>query len=140
MIQQDRDLDANAIAYCDRIWNIVRRVRGERKIRRKDFPPIAVCCSDGIDEAESYTHGPSGCVYHPLIKNALNTNLGPIGGRTRYEPTFRIGRCAEPNAANKLVKKSRGRINNLNVIRFSTPFRPFTKEERIYCENCEHTF
>lgn len=139
MIQQDRTLDPDALAYCERLWEIVGRVRQGKRLRRKDFPPIAVCCGDGHLIAESYTHGPTGCVYHDLVKNALTTNLGPIGAKSRY-CDFIIGRCAEPNAANKLVKRSRGTITDLSVVKFSTPFRPFTKEPQSYCPNCEHTF
>lgn len=140
MINYDASIDSDVLDYCDRVWAIVRRIRGERKLRRKDFPPIVVSCSDGIGTESSYTHGPEECVFHPLIENALTMNLGPIGGKSRYEPDFIIGRCAEPNAANKLIKRSKGRINNLNVIRFSAAKRPFTKETRPYCQNCEHTF
>lgn len=139
MIQQDISLDAYALLDCEKHWNIARRIRHEKKVRRRDLPPIVVCCTDGNIIAGSYTHGPTGCVYHDLVKNALITKLGPIGKKTNY-CDFIIGRCAEPNAANKLVKRSRGTITDLGGIRFSTPFRPFTKEPRSYCPNCEHTF
>lgn len=139
MIKLDTNLDTEVIAYCDRIWNIVRRVRHEKKIRRKDFPPIVVCCSDGNITTQSYTHGPSGCVFHPLVENALTSKLGAIGKKSRY-CDFVIGRCAEPNAANKLVKRSHGAIVTLDVIKFSTPYRPFTKEDKPFCPNCQHSF
>lgn len=140
MVNYDANIDLEVLNYCDRVWAVVRRIRGERKIRKRDFPPVVVSCSDGIGTESSYTHGPEECVYHPLIENALTSNLGPIGGHTQYEPSFRIGRCAEPNAANKLIKKSNGRITNLNQVRFSQALRPFTKEPRDYCQNCQHTF
>ena len=47
MVHYDINIDPEVFNYCDREWEVIRRIRGERKIRKRDFPPVVVSCSDG---------------------------------------------------------------------------------------------
>lgn len=40
MVKYDANIDPEVFNYCDRVWEVVRRIRGERIIRKRDFPPV----------------------------------------------------------------------------------------------------
>lgn len=103
-----------------------------------DYPSTVVACKSDLkkkiydDTSRGIPH-----VIAPLLKTAL-MSLGPIGGK-RPGCKNVIGHCAEPHAANNLLKDQRG-ILSLDQIYFGYAYRPRTGQVVPTCDNCRQTF
>lgn len=134
MPKQSFDPDQEVRNYCDHIMhaNIQVRKQNKQKAWYWDFPAVAVVCHDQHRMLKrcSYSHYPTNISWHPLLEVSLK-RLGRIG-------THLIGTCAEQHAANIYMKNVPE--NNIGNLYFSKAFRPRTKEQIAYCDNCKLIF
>lgn len=133
-----QDLERSVANYCGQVAN---NVISSRKCPRVcDYPATVVSCRMNNGNRKIY-HGKSGKprlgMYEPILENALN-QLGVVGQHAINGCPYPIGNCAEPHAANKLI-----RDNNharLNQVLFSSALRPRTQQVIPYCANCRAIF
>lgn len=105
------------------------------KFRIKKEFPAAVIGAKG-----SYTSyvEKSGRNNSDILFGKLRTKLLTIGNLYERKNGNILGCCAEVQAANKVLLKSR--YMNLNSIVFSNAIRPRTMQIIKRCQNCEITF
>ena len=138
------DLAATVDTWCEDIRKEVKRVREKTGINNGiyDYPAAAVVASDNLLTYSG--RGRSSAVYSsneyhnvPKLEKKLKS-LGRIG-KKRNGCKNTIGACAEPHAAQKVMKHF-GKQMSLNRVVFSTAYRPRTMEVVDYCKNCTDTF
>jgi len=121
---------------------LVTRVRKGLQ-REKDLPSVVVACAmnDDIWCKIGYSGKAEIGDYTYVLRRALG-ELGVIGGISEIEQSNKIGYCAEPNAANKVLRQKRHNGRNIGDLLFSKSYRPRTRHTyRIpYCNNCKHIF
>ena len=103
-----------------------------------DYPPAVVAC--GKNEHRTYTSTTKHVSpehIHDILFEELE-QLGSIGTFSPYANNSRVGYCAEPNAANQLLKFER--VNSLDDIHFGEAYRPRTGVVVPPCGNCRRTF
>ena len=111
-----------------------------RKPILKEYPPVVVACAQ---------NGPKpyiGITRHNVPRKNINRDLlerledrlGPYGESTEFAPRCYIGHCAEPQAANKLLRNEY--VNDLDDIFFGDAYRPRTGVVIPPCNNCRRTF
>lgn len=133
-----QDLERSVADYSSRIAN--RVISSRRSPRVRDYPAAVVTCrmNNGNRKIYSEKSGRSRPgMFEPVLENALN-QLGGVGQHSGNGCPNTIGSCAEPRAANRLIRN-----NNhvgLNQILFSTALRPRTGQVVPYCDNCRATF
>lgn len=138
------ELNKSVKLFCKRL---AKDVQKEFKRKRKnppkwDYPAMAsVCCWS--NRPETFYEGVTTYVNHNSYPNRLLRNkllrLGQIGRMNKAVCEYPIGHCAEPHAAQKLLKNEKG-CNNLGDIYFSVAMRPRTCEKFAPCYNCRKTF
>jgi len=138
--------------YCQDIRQRVvcgKIIKGRKIVRSgndNDYPAMAVTCKkSGDDEIEmNYSDvGKKGVLKQNkqsftrvLRKVLLKIQKGGIGKST-YLCKNNLGNCAEPRAANMVMKKTKCSIDQLE---FSVAMRPRTMTVHAYCKNCQKVF
>lgn len=132
-----QDLERSVDQYSGSVANNVIRCR--RSPRIWDYPAVVVSCKMNNGDNRIYngkSSKPTSGMYEPLLEIAL-TQLGGVGQQSRNGCPYTIGNCAEPHAANKLLKDN---CVGLEQILFSTALRPRTRQVIPYCANCRAVF
>lgn len=132
-----QDLDRSVNQYSGSVANKV--IRSRRSPRKWDYPAVVVSCkmNNGDNRiCNGKSSKPTSGMYEPLLEIAL-TRLGGVGQHSRNGYPYTIGNCAEPHAANKLLKDN---CAGLDQILFSTALRPRTRQVIPYCANCRAVF
>lgn len=121
-----------------------RRVRRMRlahpdvKHRITDYAAVVVAC--GYSRSGSTFSGcsasPVGHQYSEEIRERLEA-LAPIGEK-RSGCNNTVGACAEPHAADNVIKAFSG--CKMNELQFSDAYRPRTARRIKNCQNCKDTF
>ena len=119
----------------------VKRVRKSHplvKHKITDYAAMVVAC--GYERSYATFSGksesPINHTYSDPIRIRLES-LAPIGEK-RLECKNIIGACAEPHAADKVVKQFPG--CRMEELQFSSAYRPRTAKRKRYCKNCKDTF
>lgn len=131
------DLERSVDQYSGSVANDVIKRRRSPKIW--DYPAVVVSCKMNGGNNRIYNGNsskPTSGMYEPLLEIAL-TQLGGVGQHSRNGCPYTIGNCAEPHAANKLLKDN---CVGLDRILFSTALRPRTRQVIPYCANCRAVF
>lgn len=134
-----QDLDRSVDQYSGSVANNV--IRRRRSPRIWDYPAVVVSCKKNNGDNRIYngkSSKPTSGMYEPLLEIAL-TRLGGVGQHSRNGCPYIIGNCAEPHAANKLLKNTAAAVG-LEQILFSTALRPRTRQVIPYCANCRAVF
>ena len=134
-----QDLERSVDQYSGSVANKVIRSRRSPKIW--DYPAAVVSCKKNNGDNRIYSgrsSKPTSGMYEPLLEIAL-TRLGGVGQASRKGCPYTIGKCAEPHAANKVLKNT-GTAVGLDQILFSTALRPRTRQVIPYCANCRAVF
>lgn len=134
-----QDLERSVDQYSGSVANKVIRSRRSPKIW--DYPAAVVSCKKNNGDNRIYSgrsSKPTSGMYEPLLEIAL-TRLGRVGQESRNGCPYTIGNCAEPHAANKLLKNTAAAVG-LEQILFSTALRPRTRQVIPYCANCRAVF
>lgn len=135
MAKKPFDPDKEIRDYCDHIMfshTQVQRQNKQSKTWYWDYPTVASVCHDDacMVKRSSYSHYPSKDGWHPVLKAKLE-EIDEIGKSL-------VGNCAEQHAAN--IYMNQLAEDDLEQLYFSISRRPRTKEEKPYCNNCQHTF
>lgn len=105
----------------------------------RDYPSVVAVCAKM--EYRTYT-GETMDIdrkkINRMLLGELEWKLGPIGTKTCYADNSYVGYCAEPNAANKLLKREG--VNSLDDIYFGKAYRPRTGVVIPPCGNCQRIF
>ena len=134
-----QDLERSVDQYSGSVANKVIRSRRSPKIW--DYPAAVVSCKKNNGDNRIYSgrsSKPTSGMYEPLLEIAL-TRLGGVVQESRNGCPYTIGNCAEPHAANKLLKNTAAAVG-LEQILFSTALRPRTRQVIPYCANCRAVF
>ena len=117
---------------------VVSRTSG-RIPRIKDYPAAVASCSviGHNVHKEDYSRSCINYQYHQPVLGALR-DLGKIGGHSPFCHNL-IGNCAEPHAANQLLKELHF-IPSIESFVFGDTIRPRTMQVLPYCNNCKQTF
>lgn len=114
-----------------------RLANPNKKHTPQDYPAVIVACKC-LWKSDIYfgeSRSPVNYKYEERIKNRLEL-LGNICSKRKECPNI-IGSCAEPHAADKVVKV----LNcDLDKLKFSNAYRPRTTKVIRYCLNCKQTF
>lgn len=138
-------LNRAAENYCYKLVSdnvLQRRKRYNPKNKKVEeiwyYPAIAVacCCKKGSLIITDHSRGVREKHLEPPLVLELQ-KLGNIGEPSKIGEKYIIGHCAEPHAANGLIKKTKCSIAD---IYFSLAIRPRTHEIKNYCANCIATF
>ena len=132
-----QDLERSVDQYSGSVANNVIRCR--RSPRIWDYPAVVVSCKMNGGNNRIYngkSSKPIPGMYEPQLEIAL-TRLGGVGQHSGNGCPYTIGNCAEPHAANKLLKDTHV---ELDQILFSTALRPRTRQVIPYCANCRAVF
>ena len=134
-------LDHCISAAIQEIKRQVKRIRQSHpnvKHRIQDYPAMVVACGYKRSGAVFWgqSASPVNLQYEQPIKKRLEA-LAPIGEKRKGCDNV-IGACAEPHAANQVVKTFPG--CNMKELQFSSAFRPRTAQRKKYCKNCKETF
>lgn len=119
---------------------VVRRFHGHARIN--DFPAALVACgckTQGryLVEVES-SRSTANYTYVGRLSRKL-LKLGSIGQKSILPTCYnRIGWCAEPHAANEVLKRIPSAA--IDELQFSNAIRPRTMCTIDYCDNCKSTF
>ena len=104
-----------------------------------DYPAVVVSCKMNGGNNRIYngdSSKPISGMYEPQLEIAL-ARLGGVGHHSRNGCPYTIGNCAEPHAANRLLRDTHA---ELEQILFSTARRPRTRQLIPYCANCRAIF
>lgn len=121
-----------------------KRVHDERKSHPTkkhdihDYASIVVACGYSRS-GKTFSGASASPLYHKYaeeIRRRLE-KLGKIGAK-RPGCENVIGACAEPHAADMVVKNFPG--CKMNELQFSAAYRPRTGQRKKYCINCKDTF
>lgn len=122
-----QDLERSVDQYSGSVANNV--IRRRRSPRIWDYPAVVVSCKMNNGDkriCNGKSSKPTSGMYEPLLEIAL-TRLGGVGQHSRNGCPYTIGNCAEPHAANKLLKNTAAAVG-LEQILFSTALRPRTRQ------------
>ena len=116
----------------------MRQSHPDCKHRITDYAAVVVAC--GYERSESSFSGcsasPIGLNYSNIIRTRLEA-LAPIGEKRAICKNI-VGACAEPHAADKVVKAFPG--CRMDELQFSDAYRPRTARRIRNCQNCKDTF
>lgn len=116
----------------------MRQAHPELKHRITDYAAATIAC--GYERSGStfkaYSASPIGHKYDEKLKRRLEA-LAPIGEK-RHGCKNTVGACAEPHAADKVLKAFPG--CNMDELQFSDAYRPRTARRLSNCQNCKDTF
>ena len=139
-------IEADVLKYCEDNVNEVKDCSNKQKKKIWDRFSVVVSCSNG--QAIKHSHSQKNSSFEKHLEMKLSS-IGTIGEK-RYTrcgllicPNI-IGSCAEPNAANLLLKATGSTM--IDDIVFSNAYRPRCvlkgKTNAIIppCQNCKDTF
>ncbi len=147
------ELNRACLIYCGEIVRRNIRVYRQQYIHLKgnvlklakgkwDYPAVACVTSNkaGKGRSKNYSRDVRDSSYNPALtdhlKRVLNVRkLGESSPITKIKN--KVGRCAEPHAANGTMNKTHCTIDDLM---FSLSIRPRTKQIIEYCANCKLSF
>ena len=132
-----QDLERSVEQYGVSVVN--KAILSRQKTKQRDLPSVVVSCKMNGGNNRIYNGESSKPIlgmYEPQLEIAL-TRLGGVGQHSRNGCPYTIGNCAEPHAANKLLKDN---CVGLDQILFSTALRPRTRQVIPYCANCRAVF
>lgn len=132
-------LNRAAIIKAGTIRNkVTTRAKGKNP-RLKDYPAAVVSCSiiGSSNHKEDYSRPCQNYSYKEPILGALS-KVGQIGAKSSFCHNY-IGNCAEPHAANLLLKGLRKTPSIVDFV-FGDTIRPRTMQVLPYCKNCKKTF
>lgn len=116
----------------------MRQAHPNVKHKITDYAAIVVAC--GYERSGAVFSGksesPVSHKYEDKLRARLET-LAPIGEKRQGCKNV-VGACAEPHAADKVLKEFPG--CKMTELQFSRPFRPRTASRKNYCRNCRDTF
>ena len=117
---------------------VIARTSG-RTPRIKDYPAAISSCSIIGSTAHKEDYSRSCQNYH--FEEPINSALSKLGNIGCIDSSCKnpIGHCAEPHAANKLLRTLRRKPPIRNFV-FSDTIRPRTMQALSYCNNCKRTF
>ena len=131
------ELNRSVYIYCGEIIN--RMFKSKKKKTYWNYPAMAsVCCLKGSKKYRGFSQRAYDNSYPQSILRTQLLKLGKIGERVGTKG-FRLGSCAEPHAAKKLLKNE-SQCNDLKDIYFSVAMRPRTRQIFSPCENCKKVF
>lgn len=114
----------------------------KKKINYREYPACVVACYSkvGNHHIECAKSGAkdNNPYSSPVLIKAL-TGLGGIGKYNNFCKN-KIGSCAEPHAAEKVLLRLRNKQTNLSTLYFSKTIRPRTNKIKSYCSNCKAIF
>ena len=115
-----------------------RQAHPQVKHRINDYPAIVLACGyrRGNEVFWDQSKSPVNHIYEDRLRERLEA-LAPIGTK-RPQCNNTIGACAEPHAAD-MVLKNAPRCN-LDELQFSKAYRPRTAKRKKSCRNCKDTF
>lgn len=118
---------------------VIKRHHGKTP-KYKDYPATVVSCSSKGSSIHKVEHSRS-CQNYKFDSRILDVlkTIGNVDGKSNIKDCDnRVGHCAEPHAANEMIKTSA----KLKVadLEFGFAVRPRTKEIIPYCGNCKATF
>ncbi len=119
----------------------VRRSRSHnprRPHRITDYSAVVVACGyeRGSKIYDGFSKSPVGYDYVPRLRDRLNA-LAPIGEK-RLGCENIVGACAEPHAANAVLREYHG--CRMSELQFSDAYRPRTARRKRNCDNCKDVF
>lgn len=122
---------------CERVKRL-RRAHPEKKYRITDYAAAVVACgyTNSNNVFIGFSASPVGIHFEKTILERLE-KLGTIGKKSNCCSNI-IGACAEPHAANEVLRHFSG--CNMNKLQFSEAYRPRTGGRVNYCKNCKATF
>lgn len=128
-----------ADAIAKDLWLYCYQTRN-RKPKLSEYPPVVVACAQ--DNENCYIgitrHDvPKRCIHKDLLKR-LEKKLGKYGDSSQFEEKLAIGHCAEPQAANELLRNEW--VKDIDDIYFGDAYRPRTGVVIPPCGNCKETF
>lgn len=122
---------------CRRVKRL-RRAHPGNKHKNTDYAAAVVAC--GYTNSDNvfigFSASPVGIHFVKKIQERLE-KLGSIGKKRNGCGNI-IGACAEPHAANEVLRHFPG--CNTNKLQFSETYRPRTGGRINYCKNCKVTF
>ncbi len=119
--------------------SVIRRHHGNIP-KYKDYPAAVISCSAKHSNIHKEEHSRS-CQHYKFDFRILNLLkvIGNVDGPSNVKDcNNKVGHCAEPHAANEMIKTSmRLTVGDLE---FSPAIRPRTRQIIQYCGNCKATF
>ena len=116
-----------------------RNAHPHKKHKITDYPSMVVACGyvKRVDTFWSQSASPINYHYSHKIEQRLEERLGIIGSKRNGCKNI-IGACAEPHAADKVIKAFPG--CKLGELQFSDAYRPRTAQRKKNCQNCKDAF
>lgn len=119
----------------------VKKMRCDHPIEKHritDYAAATVACgyTRSGSTFKGYSASPVGHKYTEKLKIRLEV-LAPIGEK-RHGCNNTVGACAEPHAADKVLKIFPG--CKMDELQFSDAYRPRTAKRLRNCQNCKDTF
>ena len=116
----------------------MRKAHPKRKHRITDYAAMVIACgyARSGETFSGKSETPINYPYVDSIRERLEA-LAPIGEK-RAGCDNTVGACAEPHAADKVIKAFPG--CHLDELQFSAPYRPRTAKRKRCCINCKDTF
>jgi len=116
----------------------MRQAHPDVKHRITDYAAAVVACGYKKNNStfSACSASPVGHQYAEKIRVRLES-LASIGEK-RDECNNIVGACAEPHAADKVIKKFPG--CDMDELQFSDAYRPRTARRVKNCRNCKETF
>lgn len=147
-------LSFSIYVYCQEIRILVIQywIKQKGKKNEHDYPAIAVACKKKSDRDIQFGHSKSNIkllkTKNPeLFCETLVEKLKELSPKANNNSDFwvkstdfcknRPGNCAEPHAADKVLKATKCDLSDLE---FSVLVRPRTMQIRAYCGNCQEVF
>lgn len=112
-----------------------------RKAKRNEYPPVVVACAQSEEKwyTEITRHNvPRQCINNRLLRRLENRLSARYGKESQYVKKNLIGHCAEPQAANELLRYEN--VKDLDDIYFGKAYRPRTGVVIRPCLNCQNVF
>ena len=130
---------SEAIRIVRKIVHNKRKAHPAKKHEITDYPAMVIACGyvRSGDTFWSESASPVNYKYCQKVKDRLENTLGVIGTK-RNGCKNTIGACAEPHAADKVIKRFPG--CNLDELQFSDAYRPRTAQRKRSCQNCKDAF
>ena len=136
---RQEDLEIAVKKSCARICKRVKKARERKKAKRynvQDYPAVTVASAyvKSFEIVVGESKNPCWHKFNYILYNKL-LELGPIGAKVNGNI---VGACAEPHAADEVMKKHRA--CGISDLQFSKAYRPRTCQHIKYCKNCKDTF
>lgn len=136
---KQEDIEKAVKESCSKIRKRVKKARERKKAKRynvQDYPAVTVASAyvKSFEIVVGESKNPCWHKFNYILYNKL-LELGPIGAKVNGNI---VGACAEPHAADEVMKKHRA--CGISDLQFSKAYRPRTCQHIKYCKNCKDTF